>query len=79
VLLHTSLGGSAHGLAMSGNMIFAAPTGVIEGVRTFGELVFGYGTKDAQLRPPAVVNGTCFVTGQNGTLWAFTPYGETPQ
>lgn len=79
VRLHTGLGGSAHGLAVSGNMIFAAPTGVMEGVRTFGELVFRYGTKDAQLRPPAVVNGTCYVSGQNGTLWAFTPYGETPQ
>jgi outer membrane protein assembly factor BamB len=76
---HTSLGGSAHGLAMAGNMIFAAPTGVMEGVRTFGELVFAYGTKDGQLRPPAVVNGTCFVTGQNGALWALTPYGEPPQ
>ncbi len=79
VQLHTSLGGSAHGLAVSGNMIFAAPTGVMKGVRTFGELVFAYSTKDGQLRPPAVVNGTCFVTGQNGTLWAFTPYGETPK
>ena len=79
VLRHTGLGGSAHGLAVSGNMIFAAPTGVMEGVRTFGELVFAYGTRDAQLRPPAAVNGTCFVTGQNGTLWAFTPYGQTPQ
>ena len=76
---HTGLGGSAHGLAMSGNMIFAAPTGVMEGVRTFGELVFAYSTNDSLLRPPAVVNGTCFVAGQNGTLWAFTPYGETPQ
>jgi len=79
VLRHTGLGGSAHGLALSGNMIFAATTGVMKGVRTFGELVFAYGINDAQLRPPAVVNGTCFVTGQNGTLWAFTPYGETPQ
>jgi len=79
VQLHTSLGGSAHGLAMAGNMIFAAPTGMMEGVRTFGELVFAYGTKDGLLRPPAVVNGTCFVAGQNGTLWALTPYGEPPQ
>ena len=79
VQLHAKLGGSAHGLAVSGNMIFAAPTGVMEGVRTFGELVFAYSTKDSLLRPPAVVNGTCFVTGQNGTLWAFTPYGETPE
>src|SRR5215469_3514192 len=79
VTFRIGLGGSAHGLAVSGNMVFAAPTGVMEGVRTFGELVFAYGTKDGLLRPPAVVNGTCFVAGQNGTLWAFTPYGEPPQ
>jgi outer membrane protein assembly factor BamB len=78
VLRRVTMGASARGLAMAGNTVLAATNGLVEGVRTFGELIWSYGTKDGLLRPPAVVNGTFFATGQNGTLWAFTPYGAPP-
>ena len=73
-----ALGGSAHGLAFTGNIILGATTGPVVGVRTFPELVWSYSTGDGVLRPPAVANGALFVTGQQGTLWAYTPYGEPP-
>lgn len=31
------------------------------------------------LSPPAVVDGTFFAAGLDGTLWAFTPYGAPPR
>jgi outer membrane protein assembly factor BamB len=78
VLVRLSLGASASGLAFAGNIVLAAAGGLAEGVRTFPELVWSYGLSDGNLLPPAVVNGTFFVAGQQGTLWAFTPYGAPP-
>jgi outer membrane protein assembly factor BamB len=79
VLHRVNLGAGASGLAFAGNIILAAATGLVEGVRTFPELVWSYALGDGNLLPPAVVNGTFFVSGQQGTLWAFTPYGAPPQ
>ena len=79
VLHRVNLGASASGLAFAGNIILAAAGGLAEGVRTFPELTWYYGPGDGTLLPPAVVNGTFFVAGQQGTLWAFTPYGAPPQ
>ena len=79
VTFHMNLGGSSvRGLAFTGNIILAATPGLLVGVRTFPGLVWSYSINDGVLRPPAVVNGTFFVTGQQGTLWAYTPYGEPP-
>ena len=78
VTFRISLGGSAHGLAFTGNIILAATPGLVVGVRTVPGLVWSSGVSDGVLRPPAVVNGTFFVTGQQGTLWAYTPYGAPP-
>ena len=79
-MLHrVNLGAGASGLAFAGNIILAAAGGLAEGVRTFPELTWSYGPDDGNLLPPAVVNGTFFVAGQHGTLWAFTPYGAPPQ
>jgi outer membrane protein assembly factor BamB len=79
VLHRVTLGAGANGLAFAGNIILAAATGLMEGVRTFPELVWSYGLDDGTMLPPAVVNGTFFAAGQQGTLWAFTPYGAPPQ
>jgi len=78
VTFRISLGGSARGLAFTGNLILAATPGLLVGVRTFPGLVWSSSVSDGVLRPPAVVNGTFFVTGQLGTLWAYTPYGAPP-
>jgi hypothetical protein len=66
-------------MAVAGNMVFNSTTGLMKGARTFGQWEFWYNPEDGQLRPPAVVNGTLFLTGQSGALWAFTPYGQPPQ
>jgi len=79
VLHRVNLGASASGLAFAGNVIVAAASGLVEGVRTYPELVWTYGLSDGTMPPPALVNGTVFAAGQNGTLWAFTPYGAPPQ
>jgi outer membrane protein assembly factor BamB len=79
VLHRVNLGASASGLAFAGNIVLAATTGLAEGVRTFPEHVWSYDPGDGNLLPPAVVNGTVFVAGQQGTLWALTPYGGPPQ
>jgi hypothetical protein len=68
------------GVAIAGNAILATTSsGLLEGVRTFGSIVWGYATRGRLLRPPALVDGTFFAAGLGGTLWAFTPYGAPPQ
>ena len=79
VLHRVNLRAGASGLAFAGNIILAATTGLVNGVRTFPELAWSYDPGDGNLLPPAVVNGTFFAAGQRGTLWAFTPYGAPPQ
>jgi outer membrane protein assembly factor BamB len=72
---------STIGLAIGGNTALATTSsGLVEGVRDFmaGSFVWAYAPSDGTLSPPAVVDGTFFVAGQNGTLWAFTPYGAPP-
>jgi outer membrane protein assembly factor BamB len=78
VLHRVNLGTDASGLAFAGNIVLAAAGGLAEGVRTFPELVWSYDMGDGNVLPPAVVNGTFFASGQQGTLWAFTPYGAPP-
>jgi outer membrane protein assembly factor BamB len=79
VIKQMRLGERATGMAVAGNMVFNSTTGLMKGARTFGQWEFWYNPEDGQLRPPAVVNGTLFLTGQSGALWAFTPYGQPPQ
>jgi eukaryotic-like serine/threonine-protein kinase len=79
VLKQMFLGEGETGMAVAGNMVFNSTTGLMKGARTFGQWEFWYNPGDGQLQPPAVVNGTLFLTGQSGTLWAFTPYGLPPQ
>ena len=68
------------GVAIAGNAILATTSpGLLEGVRTFGSVVWGCATRGRLLRPPALVDGTFFAAGLGGTLWAFTPYGAPPQ
>jgi outer membrane protein assembly factor BamB len=79
VIKQMRLGERVTGMAVAGNMVFNSTTGLMKGARTFGQWEFWYNPEDGQLRPPAVVNGTFFLTGQSGVLWAFTPYGQPPQ
>ena len=75
-----SLGANVTGVAIAGNAILVTTSsGLVEGVRTFGSIVWGYATNGKLLRPPALVDGTFFAAGLGGTLWAFTPYGGPPQ
>lgn len=75
-----SLGANVTGVAIAGNAILATTSsGLVEGVRTFGSIVWDYATNGRLLTPPALVDGTFFAAGLGGTLWAFTPYGAPPQ
>lgn len=75
------LGGSGDGVAIAGDAVLTTTSsGLAEGVRDYGgTLVWDYATGNSALRPPAVVDGTCYAAGLQGTLWAFTPYGAPPQ
>lgn len=74
------LGASVTGVAIAGDAILVTTwSGLVEGVRTYGSIVWGYATDGRLLRPPALVDGTFYAAGQGGTLWVFTPYGAPPQ
>lgn len=74
------MGASVTGVAIAGNAILVTTSsGLVEGVRTNGSIVWGYATDGRLLRPPALVDVTFFAAGLGGTLWAFTPYGAPPQ
>jgi outer membrane protein assembly factor BamB len=70
------------GVAVSGSMAFVTNAGGV--VRTFrigskvNSLIWTYQTQDGSLGAPAVVDGTVYVAGQSGNLWAYTPYGAPP-
>jgi outer membrane protein assembly factor BamB len=70
------------GVAISGSMAFVTNAGGV--VRTFrignkvNSLIWTYQTQDGSLGAPAVVDGTVYVAGQKGNLWAYTPYGAPP-
>ena len=67
------------GAPIAGNAVLATTSsGLVEGVRTNGSIVWGYATGGRLLRPPALVDGTFFAAGLRGTFWAFTPYGAPP-
>jgi eukaryotic-like serine/threonine-protein kinase len=75
-----AMGSSTRGVAIAGNTVLATTSsGLAEAVRNYGgTLVWSYATGGSALGPPAVVNGTLYAAGLQGTLWAFTPYGAPP-
>lgn len=74
------LGATVTGVAIAGDAILVTTSsGLVEGVRTYNSIVWGYAAGRTLLRPPALVDGTFYAAGGNGVLWAFTPYGAPPQ
>jgi outer membrane protein assembly factor BamB len=77
------LGAITRGVAIADNTaLVATSSGLVEGMRIYGVrnylVTWTYATAGGALSPPAVVDGAFFASGQQGTLWAFTPYGAPP-
>ena len=64
--------------ATSGVMVFDTALGTIAAVRNTGAHWLLH-TQTGMIAPPAIANGAIFVTASNGTVYAFTGYGQPPE
>ena len=65
--------------AIDGVVIGETAKGAIDGLRGYTDLeVWTYSTGQPLASSPVIVDGTVFVTAENGNLYAFTSYGQAP-
>jgi outer membrane protein assembly factor BamB len=75
------IGSAVTGVSIAVNTaLITTSSGLVVGARLWnrGTVVWTEASGDGAMSQPAVVDGAMYATGENGALWAFTPYGEPP-
>jgi outer membrane protein assembly factor BamB len=75
-----SVGGPVVGVAAAdGVVLYETSSGVAGGGRTYSSLITWSDRVGPRIASaPAVVDGTIYISGEDGFLYAFTSYGQAP-